>query len=61
MTAPIPRIEITDHGNTTSIGRPHSEPDAADAVNGRDLRAQAASELEMASLIEEMEIQLAEE
>jgi hypothetical protein len=61
MTAPIPRVEIADHGNTTGVGRPHSEPDAADTVNGRDLRTQAAGELEMASLIEQMKIQLAEE
>lgn len=57
----IPGIEIADDGDARGVRRPDGESHAVDAVDGDRLRTEAARQLEVATLAEQMKIEIPEQ
>ncbi len=61
VAAPVPAVEVADHRDAARIGRPHREADALDALDRLGLRAEHAPEIPMPTLVEQVQIEIAEE
>ena len=61
MPSAIPGVEIADHGHACGVWSPDGETHAMDAVNGHALRAKYFSKFEMPALVEQEEIEVAEQ
>src|SRR5258705_12118438 len=59
MTARIPRIEIADDRDPARVRRPHRKASAAYAVNRHHIGAERLGELEVPSLVEQMQVDIA--
>src|SRR4029077_601919 len=57
----IPGIEIADDGDARGVRRPDGESHAVDTVDGDRLRTEAARQLEVATLAEQMKIEIPEQ
>src|ERR1700733_12362041 len=61
MPPTVPRIEIADHSDALGIRCPNSEAHAVDPAKRYALRAEGLRQFEMASLIKQMQVKLAQQ
>ncbi len=61
MAARVPRIEVADHRHPLGVGRPDREAHTLDAVDGHDVGAERLGQAEMPALVEQMQIELAQQ
>jgi hypothetical protein len=61
MAARVPRIEVTDHSDTHGVGRPYREADAGHALEGQGVGAQHLGHLEMPALVEQVQVEIAQQ
>ena len=57
----VPDVEVAHHRHRARIRRPHREPHAVHPVDRGDARSQVRGELEMPALVEQVQIELAEQ
>jgi len=57
----VPLIELADHRHALGIRGPHRKAHAADAVDAHRLRAQAACQRPVCALVEQMQVQIAQQ
>ncbi len=61
MAAAVPLVEVADHADAHGVRRPHREGGAGDAVDGRQVRAEAIVEAAMAALRQQIDVEVAED
>src|SRR6185436_7226352 len=61
VAAAVPGVEVADHRDALSVGRPHGEAYAAHAVDCHRLRAEGFGEPPVFALGDQMEVELAEQ
>jgi hypothetical protein len=60
MAPRVPGIEIADHRDALGVGRPDREAHARHAVDGRHVGAQRIGQMEMAALVEQVQVEFAQ-
>jgi hypothetical protein len=60
VAARIPSVEIADHCDTHAIRRPDSKARACHAIYRDNVRTECFRKLEMTSLVEKMQVNVAE-
>src|SRR5207245_9338258 len=60
VNATVPPVEVADHAHGACIGRPHRERRAVDALVLAHVRAEVVPELLVATLADEVEVELTE-
>ena len=61
MAAAVPAVEGADHRDAPGIGRPHGEAHACHAVDLHELCTQAAAEIAMSSLADQVQVDVTEQ
>ena len=61
VAATVPIVEAADHRDAARIGRPDREAYALDALDRLGLRAEDAAKVPMPALVEQVEVEIAEE
>ena len=61
MSSAVPGVEVADNGHAARVGRPDGKADALDAADRHRLSPEAASELVMRTLGDQMQIEFAQQ